>query len=318
MPAYAAHFLFAEDCLKRINKQDPDFIVNRNAFNFGAQGPDFLFCHKVWRMIWRGKTLKPVGTALHNCKISRLLGLMKKYMNDETDHKDIIKSYIYGFICHYSLDRFTHPLIYSMQNSIIEEKQLKGKEPFAVHARIESNIDTIMLNRAGYDDARIFRGQDQIKNDKEVIDEISAMMAYAVPLSLNTAKDKKQYALAYKHMLLSQKALYDPQGLKYKMLIKLGGPVRKKIGPVISSMVKPAIPEAYDFVNRQHKQWTMVYDKKKSSKKSFFDLYENAKDDAMKLIDAFNQKDAEKAIQNICDDMSFGTGLNYKIKKPLN
>ena len=41
MPACITHHLFAQDLLARLSE-----AVDQSAFFWGAQGPDFLFCHR--------------------------------------------------------------------------------------------------------------------------------------------------------------------------------------------------------------------------------------------------------------------------------
>ena len=62
MPACITHHLFAQDLLARLSE-----AVDQSAFFWGAQGPDFLFCHRYIQAAAKKdvKSLKEYGSALH-------------------------------------------------------------------------------------------------------------------------------------------------------------------------------------------------------------------------------------------------------------
>ena len=72
MPACLTHNLFANDVRARL--EEPG--LNACAYAWGAQGPDFLFCHRYFKTM-RDKTLKTLqeyGSALHKTSPSATLG----------------------------------------------------------------------------------------------------------------------------------------------------------------------------------------------------------------------------------------------------
>lgn len=83
MPACLTHNLFAKDVLEKLNEPGLDSC----AYAWGAQGPDFLFCHRRFKTM-RGKTLKTLqeyGSALHKTSPSRTLGAMREFVGSHSD-----------------------------------------------------------------------------------------------------------------------------------------------------------------------------------------------------------------------------------------
>lgn len=319
MPAFSTHYIFAKSIEDKVMSKDTALNFSKSAFYHGTQGPDFLFSHRVWRMAWGGKTLKELGSDLHHCNPSKMFALMKEYLENEPCDRDIIKSYIYGFLCHYALDRNAHPLIYAVQEELTKAHGLENQVDFTVHNQIEFNIDTMLLkSELGYTNGLSFRNADTLDNNPYLIDEMAGLMAYVVPkLGLSDAT-KEDYVTAYNDMIFALKVLHDNTGTKRKLLGILQTPIKKKIGPLFVGMVRQKdCDNKWDYMNITHKEWAMVYDRSRKSTESFMDLYHRAQGDALNLIDAFNSDDAQKALEELTGNMSFDTGLSYDITEPI-
>ena len=107
MPACLTHNLFANDVRARL--EEPG--LNACAYAWGAQGPDYLFCHRYFKTM-RDKTLKTLqeyGSALHKTSPSATLEAMREFVRSHND--PIYRSYLLGFLCHYSLDSTAHPYV---------------------------------------------------------------------------------------------------------------------------------------------------------------------------------------------------------------
>ena len=76
------------------------------AFDCGANGPDMLFCYRVWRKsARRGEDLPKIGDLLHDENTGALLQSLLE--NAKTPAQ---QSYALGFLCHYAADCALHPL----------------------------------------------------------------------------------------------------------------------------------------------------------------------------------------------------------------
>ena len=140
MPAFSTHYIFAKEMMENL-KEFADFEINENAVLIGAQGPDIFFFHRAfpWQ---KGKPLRKLGSSLHREKPGILLNKLYNYCH--TTNSSIAKSYAFGFILHYVLDRSCHPYVYYLQNKITEKKA--EFNPHSAHNIIELSLDSLMLS----------------------------------------------------------------------------------------------------------------------------------------------------------------------------
>lgn len=320
MPAPVTHYIFAKSVENEIAEKYGDFSFSKAAFYYGTQGPDFLFSHKAWRLAWGGENLIALGSELHHTCPSKMFALMKEYLENEPCDRDLIKSYIYGFLAHYALDRNAHPLVYAVQKAYTKAFSLEHYQSIVVHNQIEMNIDTMLLkSELGCKSGIDFRLYNTLDPNPYLIDEISALMAYVVPQTVFCDAAKDDFADAYRDMRLGQIALNDFTGMRRKAVSLIEKPLRKALGgPLLSSLMRPKNGDnKWDYMNITHKEWTAPYDSRVKSTKSFMDLFREAQKDIFGLIDAFNEADAEKAIREYSGDLSFDTGVRYDIKEPI-
>ncbi len=320
MPAFASHYIFARSLKDKIQEYDKDINLSETALYFGTQGPDFLFSHRIWRMAWGGKTLLNLGSELHHCDVVQMFTTMKEYLENESQDKDIAKSYIYGFICHYALDRNTHPFIYAVQKEYTEAMGYQKVLPIGVHNIIEFNIDVYLLHsELGYTDGRAFDSSRTVPADERVISEISKLMAYVVPRINGNPATAEDYATAFRDLGFTHGLLKDKLGIKRNVLSVVQQPLKPFVGPLLISMIRQKQPDSdWDYMNLTHKEWKMVYDPKRKSTKSFMDLYRESKPDAMNIIAAFNSDNASENLEAVTGNMSFDTGVRFDIKEPIS
>lgn len=320
MPAPATHYIFAEKTQEQVMALDTELRFSKAAFYYGTQGPDFLFSHKVWRMAWNGENLVELGSQLHHVCPSKMFALMKEYLENEPCDRDLIKSYIYGFLAHYALDRKTHPLVYAVQKKLTEAHGLEDYRPLVVHNQIELNIDAMLLkSELGYERSIDFKLYKTFDTNPYIIDEMSALMAYVVPQIVFCDAAKSDFADAYRDMRLGQVAMSDITGMRRKLVTLIEKPIHSALGgPLISSLMRqPHGDNKWDYMNLTHKEWSPVFDSRVKSTKSFPELFDEAREDLIKLIEAFNSDDAESAIREYSGDISFDTGVRYDIKEPI-
>ena len=319
MPSNVTHYIFAEEIKKDVASLVPGIRLSEAAFFYGTHGPDILFSYRAWRMAWGGRTLRETGSLLHHVSPSKMFALMKEYAEKEPCDRELVLSYIYGFICHYALDRNTHPLIYAVQKEFTSALHRENELSFIVHNQIESNIDIILLKtRLGYSKPQFFNISDTFDPNPYVIDEIASLLAYVVPQVIISDTDKKDFIYALRDIRTGQVALHDSTGLKRKVISVIEKPFFKLTqGPLVSGLIRKHECDClWDYMNDSHRQWTLPFDSRVKSTESFSELYNKAKADALRLISAFNGDDPQTAIREICGDMSFDTGVHYSIKEP--
>ena len=313
MPAVVSHYIHAKSVEEKIKALNPDLDFCETAYNYGAQGPDFLFSHKVWLTLVGGDNLYELGSALHSCNTSEFFAVAKEYIENESCDKGVALSFIYGFLCHYALDRFTHPLIYAVQEQYTKAFGLENGISFSVHNIIEYTIDTMLLkSEMGISDGRVFDNSSVIPEDARVIEEMSRLMAYVVPRTVGHQATVEDYKDGFRHMVLTQKLLYDPKGIKRGILSIPQKPLLRITGPLLVGMLRQKRCDGkWDYMNLTHKEWSMVHAPERKSTDSFMDLYKASQQDALNLVAAFESDNPAKAIEELTDNMSYDTGLRY-------
>ena len=137
MPAFCTHYLFFEDS-KEFMRSLADFPLNEKVCALGSQGADIFFFHKIYFPLC---SKRKIGSALHRAKPEDIFNAFAEYVRKNPD--PTAKSYIYGFILHYALDRRCHPYVYALEKKITDSD--KKIHHFSAHNRVEMGLDAYML-----------------------------------------------------------------------------------------------------------------------------------------------------------------------------
>lgn len=300
MPAFSTHYIFAKEMTDRI-KEIADFEVNENALLIGAQGPDIFFFHRAfpWQI---GKTLRKLGSALHREKPSVLLDRLYEYCK-KSNNADIAKSYAFGFILHYALDRNCHPFVYYLQNRITNK--IHGFNPHSAHNIIEHSLDSIMLNtRLNIARPVLFETEGTLDFTPAELSETARAIAFTADIYYEDA------LTAVKDMKSTQKLLLDRNGRKKQIISKL----EKIASPFTNNFLLSSyfrtddLENAKKYVNINKANWKSPFDSTVCNR-NFFELYELAKDDAEKMLINWQSGVDGKTNTN---NLSFLTGVEVK------
>ncbi|MDE6110689.1 MAG: zinc dependent phospholipase C family protein, partial [Eubacterium sp.] len=210
MPAFSTHYIFAKEMMDTL-KEIADFKINENVVFIGAQGPDIFFFHRAfpWQL---GKPLRKLGSLLHRKKAGILLNKLSEYCRK--NESSIAKSYAFGFILHYSLDRICHPYVYYLQNKITEKQP--EFNPHSAHNIIELSLDSLMLSlHLNIEKPTLFETESTIKINENELAEISDEIAFLADISSENAKTAILDMKNMQHLLL------DKNGKKKKAAMKL-------------------------------------------------------------------------------------------------
>ena len=112
---------------KKLIEKNDNIKVDENLFLLGCQGPDIFYY-----LQYAVHTNPPnLGELIHNKKIKEVFLEVFKCLKENNEIYS--KSYVYGWIAHYILDKNIHPYIDS-------KKEYN-------HKRLEANIDTYVVDR---------------------------------------------------------------------------------------------------------------------------------------------------------------------------
>lgn len=277
MPACLTHWLFAQEVRKALSHGDS---LDRDAYAWGAQGPDFLFCHRYFGQK-KGTSLKPYGNRIHSEDPALTLGALRDFLRLHGDSG--YRSYAEGLLCHYALDSTAHPYINSLADRLVEERPFETRT--TMHGEIEAALDAIMLRReTGKLPSEMPLGRMFPKNEpvqrriaKLYRDLIFRVYGEDVPESelLRATRDA--------HLVFS--LVTDRTGLKHHFfsLLEKGRP------SLISSHIVPITErDGIDYANAQNEPWGKEGEERDES---FFQLYDEAKELALRLIGTFDTAD---------------------------
>lgn len=299
MPAVICHNIHAEHVIEYFSHTDKLSSLNRNAFFWGAQGPDFFFCHRYlpW-MPSKGGNLRYLGNEIHSMDPNKLLLIMKNYA-DKRDDIDV-KSYLYGFVCHYAYDSTAHPYIEYFAQAYL--KSHPEQTASTMHNEIESALDTILLRKEKAELVTDKKLKLYFPKDKAVMKKIAALWTAVLFEILNKTIPESTIYQAECDAISVFSALTDRTTFKRNFFARL----EKGQPRTISSHIRPMM-EAYDhdYANVKKVEW-MDFGGIKSDL-DFFEISEKAKQKATYIIRGMLDNElSQETIHTYTTDRPFG------------
>ncbi len=301
MPNLWTHMLFGQEIAE---KTKLNYREKLHEFNLGAQGPDPFFYHNFWPYK-KDKSVSGIGSVIHkeHCGefLIELLQYAKLHKSDPA-----LTYYTFGFISHHILDRNAHPYIV-----------YKSGEERNKHQVLETTIDTLL--------AKEFKGIKTWKTPihKEItIPEASlTLIQKMINHTYMTTHHKREsieqkFRAAYLDMIKALRILFDPTGIKNKLLGSLVSPFsHKKKFP------------SKDYLNKEHKEWLHPTDNTEKSIESFYDIYQRAAEEGIKVFTKikayFDDKGTIEQVKEVLGSISYETGkpcdqkLEFKYFDPI-
>lgn len=278
MPACLTHYLFARrvaDRFPQAGGADPC------AYAWGAQGPDFLFCHRYMRFLGLGKGdgLQTYGSLMHETKPSATLSAMREFLKARPDPS--YRSYVQGFLCHYALDSTAHPYVNALAGELAAQRA--HETTGTMHGEIESALDAIILRR---ETGKLPSGV----NLKHMFPKNEGVQRRIARLYRQVLADVYQADVPEEELLRATRdahfvfaAVTDRTGLKQRLFHMLE---RGKPHVVASHIVPLTERDDVDYANISRQPWGPD-----SSRLDFFQLFGQALDRAERLIAEFDTAD---------------------------
>lgn len=311
MPNIITHKIFAEEVLQDLRKQDIKGIIERHPqiFYIGSNGPDFLFFHhiKPWEA-YKKHTLNRLGSRMHASHVNAFYRVALECIREQSDSavKENMMAYLFGHLCHWALDKTTHPYIFYRTGNC------KGLSA-GYHHRFESMLDTMMLAQFKGIDIKDYRSYEICAYDDEMLKAIARMYVPAARAVYHVDIRVHELREALDSWQDVQKMLYDPTNTKYCLLKSVETIVRKPWA-ISGNVVKRRIDDRYDIMNEHKQFWTHPCDEHISSNASFMELFENAIPVALQVIEkAYGCVEYDADIAGLLDELNdeaYDTGLS--------
>lgn len=303
MPAFITHYLFSKECKQLINNL-ADFKVDDDIVALGSQGPDIFFFTNPFSI----KPMRKIGSALHRAKPEDIFNALASYIRQTNN--SIAKSYAYGFILHYALDRKCHPYVYAFEKKITSQNKFIHHS--SAHNRIEMGLDGYMLyKKCGTECTRDFCTDTLFELDEKNLAEVGKTVSYLVNRITAYKLTPKKAISAIRSTRRMQKLLRDRTGI-LTVLCKI---IECMLSPIIkyfkfSSMIRTNCwKKGIKYANINNEEWISPFDTEYKSTKSFEQLFELATKDAEGLLFGFMQIIQGKSDgKEITNNISFLTG----------
>jgi len=222
----------------------------------------------------------------------------------ESDNKEYLIPALYGHLTHYLLDSNTHPLI------DYETKFVKGE-----HTKLEMELDNYLYKKRekkSYYKYKIHKEINKNKFDKSLIDVLNK--TYYDTFNLNDMGLK--YQKGVKNMYYAYKFLIkDSTGFKRK-IYKFVDKLSKNKKDIYENYSNHSDNIDLTRLNIDNLKWTNPYNRNIKSTKSFFDLYDDAINEGVKLFietnKYLNNLITLKEYKKVLKDYSYVTHISWK------
>lgn len=289
MPSLLSHHLFGRTLLAR-QKNNAAFMTRdaRDAFLLGNQGPDPLFYAVRTPAVLNTTYL---AQCMHSKRINEYLEMWRVMLEGiaiKDQVYEVMRAYVFGFLCHYALDRTAHPLVYAYEQAICNAgvKGLEPRDHTFVHSQIEADLDIFLLHRLTgrtldeYDIAKqMLYGSDATLLDVDLLYRTAAKL-YHITVPRNV------FTRSIKDMRTAQRMLYSPGGTRRSLVGKAERLVRRHSFLQAQSHRTDAYLDNW-YANENKEPWRHPKTGEESTC-SFVELFEQALETAEADIKLYN------------------------------
>ncbi|RKN84168.1 zinc dependent phospholipase C family protein [Paenibacillus ginsengarvi] len=295
MPNIWTHFLFGRELADRIGLEEasatPELL---RVYQFGCQGPDFLFYHRF--LPWQTRRrMAAIGSAMHSSRCGPFLADML----DAVQGKPLRAPetiYALGFLTHHILDRNAHPYVFYMS----------GFKKWN-HQRFEIILDTLVARKLlGIETQQtpvwkeIYAGDRLPGTMADIFDKLSKKHYPDIAAPFGPG----DWDEAYRDMIRAQKLFHDPARIKTMLTF----------GQIEPFLFKKRLPPT-DFLNESGAVWLHPSDPNEQHTENFWELWDQAMKDGIEVMSAAltymtgtKQPEARKRLIASLGDLSYETG----------
>jgi hypothetical protein len=310
MPCTFTHAVFSEQIYKQI--KDKSNLEDLKSF---SQGPDsFNFYNLI--SVFPSKKYRKLSAYTQNKKTKEFfINLIKYIKNNKLETNKQVMSFLYGFICHYFLDKTTHPYIIYKSG----EFNIKDKSTYKYnnnHHEIEVYIDCYLINKIKKTDHTKFKIHEFCFNKNDFSNELKKTIDYVFYKTYKFKYVSKVYEKSLNQMKFFYKYFrYDETKIKRYIysFIDFLTPIQIPKIKISSYNIKL---NKQNYLNKNKNFWNHPTNKKEQYNYSFEELYLISKKDCLKAIKEVNKVLYEN--KNITTLNKVFLNLSYKTNKNCN
>lgn len=317
MPSSITHAYFGIDVFNKLPSKHQQ-KMDLNYLKMFSQGSDpFMFYN--FFIGKKAQEISNIQEIIHTKKTNLFFKNNIKYIinNNLTNNKEII-TYLYGYICHYYLDLYTHPYIY-YKSGLFDKKDSSTYKYNTIHQKYEYLIDLYFISQREPIPYYKFKPHKFLFPIKTISPTLKNLINNTLYETYKYQDLAKYYQKSLNHMYLFYKHInYDPYSYKllaYSLIDKI---TKKNTVKLKELSFHNTLDNINPILNLNNQKWYLPWDKTKTSTASFIDLYKRACDDTIntiiKLNEMFDTNNIDnKLIDNLFPNISLVTGLNCNI-----
>lgn len=302
MPDILAHYCLGNRVLHALTPQRRESI-HRGLFDLATLGPDPWFSYRFY-LPSRQEGKPAHGGEMHNKKTGAFLTALCREAQQSTE-RDLLFSYLAGFLCHYALDSAAHPYI------IYRTGHYDGTEATRMyrgnHTYLERALDLMVKKREKLPGRPILK---------------KVLYMRRLPKGVRPGLDRvfktvygwENASADMDRCIFSQRLFYllmqDRTGLLDRLLRRVDN--GKSKNDLTSLCYYGKERPQIDVANEAHHEWMHPCDKGEVSRDSFFDRMDQAATRAEKWIAAAARciYDGEEIAENMFENRSYKTGFD--------
>ena len=306
MPSTITHAYIGLDTLKKLSKKPKELISNHlNNYKIYCQNMDILYFYHI--LLLKKNKIQSLGHRFHN---EDILHSFKILIDDNKKNKNPeLFTFIAGLITHYQADATMHPFIDYQKNY---NPLFKRDGHFILETYLDNYYirEKVTNNYPTFDNSKIifnYKKEDIIEKEiTKIFKEI-----------WNFDNMGKYYYRALKEMhFVFHYLRYDKYQIKkffYKIIDLI--PVHHRKTEYLSYHFY--LNHDVEMLNLNHQEWFNINDNKKTSYKSFLELYEDVCNQSSIIINELYEyifNDKQVNIEKLVGNNSYSDGLPIKIK----
>jgi len=262
MPDVAMHHFFGQEVKASLPPEIQQFLQD-TPYDFALYGPDLWFMYQPWKKRRQGR-----GRRMHTTRTGAFLMALARRARDGSASAEMF-SYLAGFLCHYALDSLTHPYIIWQTTETWPTRR--------AHRDLEHALDVHLLQREG------FWGEIHPITDHHLPAlRLPAVMAGDLNAAYEQVYGWEQVFPALNRCHARFRMLYRELERPRSVLTLL-----TRVFPTDGLRSLPHVRSAFldrDVENVGHASWHQAYAREETSVASFPELYEAAKQEAVRMI----------------------------------
>lgn len=310
MPDLVTHYCFGKKVYENLNNNIKNHISSYDLYAFTTAGPDPFFFYKFLNGE-ENKKIREFGNYMHRNKTREFfINTIKR--NRISTNKDLLFSYLAGFITHYALDSNAHPFIFHKTGEYLyNEETLKYR---GLHTKLERAIDSYYIRKNFNCIPWKFKISKQVLTLKKLPLELKDDLNDIYLNTYDFPNIFKVMDVSLKSQIKFYNFIYDPTGFKNWLFSKIdngkGGIDFSKL-----SYYKKELP-GVDIFNEQHHLWTNPVDETITTNVSFFEIFETAVQMANELINISYQyiyENQEVDLDYYFKNLSYLTGVDTSL-----